>query len=261
MAKLNTINFTSTKHRICLLILIVSISALFLAGCKKDNPTNTPTNQPNNNNQTNPNPTTETTNNLPDTDAKAALDKLLQGNDRYISGNFAPRNLTKAKLAELAKGQNPHTIVLTCSDSRVVPELFFDQSVGDLFVIRTDGNVLDKSVVVGSMEYAAEKLGTSLIIVVGHENCDAVLTATKEEPATGNKQFIINEIKPALTKAKTLGDNLVNKTAEENVKLIVANLPKRSEILTNLINDNKLKIAGGIYSLTEGKVTIVSDIN
>ena len=234
MAKLNTTNFTSTKRRICLLILIVSISALFLAGCKKDNTNNTPTNQPNNNNQTNPNPTTET-NNLPDTDANSALDKLLQGNDRYISGNFAPRNLTKAKLAELAKGQNPHTIILTCSDSRVVPELFFDQSVGDLFVIRTDGNVLDKSVVVGSMEYAAEKLGTSLIMVVGHENCDAVLTATKEEPATGNKQFIVNEIKPALSKAKTLGADLVNKTAEENVKLIVANLPKRSKILTNLI--------------------------
>ncbi|MBK7995382.1 MAG: carbonic anhydrase [Blastocatellia bacterium] len=259
MPKLNIINFTSTKHRIYLLILIVSISVLFLAGCKKGNTNNAPTNQPNNN-QTNPNPTTET-NNLPDTDAKSALDKLLQGNDRYINGNFAPRDLTKAKLAELAKGQNPHTIILTCSDSRVIPELFFDQSVGDLFVIRTDGNVLDKSVVVGSMEYAAEKLGTSLIMVVGHENCDAVLTATKEEPATGNKQFIVNEIKPALAKAKTLGSDLVNKTAEENVKLIVENLPKRSEILTNLVNDNKLKIAGGIYSLTEGKVTIVSDIN
>ena len=260
MTKLNTTSFTSIKYRIYLLVLIVSISALFLAGCKKGNTNNTPTNQPNNNNQTNPNPTTET-NNLPDTDAKAALDKLLQGNDRYINGNFAPRDLTKAKLAELAKGQNPHTIVLTCSDSRVVPELFFDQSVGDLFVIRTDGNVLDKSVVVGSMEYAAEQLGTSLIMVVGHENCDAVLTATKEEPATGNKQFIVNEIKPALAKAKTAGADLASKTAEENVKLIVENLPKRSEILTNLINDNKLKIAGGIYSLTEGKVTIVSDIN
>jgi carbonic anhydrase len=256
--KLNTINFTSTKHQIYLLILIVSISVLFLASCKKGN-TNTPTNQPNNN-QTNPNPTTQT-NNLPDTDAKSALDKLLQGNDRYINGNFAPRDLTKAKLAELAKGQNPHTIVLTCSDSRVVPELFFDQSIGDLFVIRTDGNVLDRSVVVGSMEYAAEQLGTSLIMVVGHENCDAILTATKEEPATGNKQFIVNEIKPALAKAKTAGVDLASKTAEENVKLIVENLPKRSEILTNLVNDNKLKIAGGIYSLTEGKVTIVSDIN
>ncbi len=193
-------------------------------------------------------------------DPQSSLELLIQGNERYVSGSFQPRDLSKAKLEELSKGQHPHTIIVTCSDSRVSPELLFDQSQGDIFVIRTAGNVLDKASM-GSIEYAAEHLHSSLIMVVGHEKCGAVTAATTDEPAGGNIQYVVNEIKPAVAKARKLGGDLVAKSVDENVKLVVETLPGRSQILSNLIRENKLKIAGSTYSISSGKINIISGLD
>ncbi|KAF0248330.1 MAG: carbonic anhydrase [bacterium] len=167
-------------------------------------------------------------------DSQSSLEILTQGNERYVSGTLQPRDLSKTKLEELAKEQHPHAIIITCSDSRVSPELLFDQSQGDVFVVRTAGNVLDKASI-GSIEYAAEHLHSPLIMVVGHEKCGAVTAATTEEPAGGSIQYLVNEIKPAVIKARQLGGDLVAKSVDENVKLVVETLPGRSQIISNLM--------------------------
>src|SRR5205823_569159 len=181
------------------------------------------------------------------------------GNERFVSGNFVTRDLSSAKRTELAGGQHPFAVVLTCSDSRVAPELLFDQSIGDIFVIRVAGNVTDKAGL-GSIEYAAEHLNTPLIFVLGHEKCGAVTAAAKGDGAEGNVQFLVNEIKPAVQKAKTMGGDLVAMSVDENVRYVCSTMTDRSEVLNKLVKENKVKIAGGTYSITSGKVKIVSEI-
>ncbi|MEW6733015.1 MAG: carbonic anhydrase [Acidobacteriota bacterium] len=193
------------------------------------------------------------------TDAKSALDLLIQGNERFANNNMQSRDLSAAKLTELAKGQNPFAIVLACSDSRVSPELIFDQSLGDIFVVRVAGNIMDEAAL-GSIEYAAEHLKSPLIFVLGHEKCGAVTAATEEKGAPGNIQYLVNEIKPAVKKAKLQGGDLVAKSVDENVRNVVATMAGRSEILTHLLKENKVKLAGGTYSLSTGKVTVVAEI-
>jgi carbonic anhydrase len=189
-------------------------------------------------------------------DAKEALAALMEGNERYIDGSINERDLSHDKLEELAKGQHPFAIVLACSDSRVSPELVFDQSLGDIFVVRVAGNIVDKAAM-GSIEYAAEHLHAPLIFVMGHEKCGAVTAATDDKGAPGNIQFLINEIRPAVKKAKGLGGDLVAKSIDENVRNVIETMPARSQILTELIKENKLKLAGGTYSLSNGKVKIL----
>jgi carbonic anhydrase len=193
------------------------------------------------------------------TDAKSALDALVQGNERYVSGNFAARDLSQAKLSELSKGQKPFAIVLTCSDSRVSPELLFDQSQGDLFVIRVAGNVMDKAGL-GSIEYAAEHLHSPLIFVLGHEKCGAVTAATTTDAVEGNVQFLVNEIKPAVQVAKGQGGDLVEKSVDENVRYVVNNMGARSQLIDHMLKENKIKLAGGVYSLSTGKMKMVSEL-
>ncbi len=261
LLKLKASSSASVKYRALTLTFALIIMSLFLVDCNKGGtatapakkePVKSAANAPNN---TVPDPGNESQ----AADAKAAMDILLEGNTRYVSGNLKPHDFSKAKLEELAKGQHPHAIVLTCSDSRVAPELLFDQSLGDIFVVRTAGNVLDKASM-GSIEYAAEHLHAPLIMVVGHEKCGAVTAATKDEPAGGNIQYVVNEIKPAVAKARKLGGDLVAKSIDENVKLVVENMPGRSQILTDLIRENKIKIVGASYSISTGKVEVISDL-
>jgi carbonic anhydrase len=193
------------------------------------------------------------------TDSKTALETLMQGNERYVENKFAARDLSPAKLTELSKGQKPFAIVLTCSDSRVAPELLFDQSIGDLFVIRVAGNVMDKAGL-GSIEYAAEHLNSPLIFVLGHEKCGAVTAATTGDAAEGNVQFLVNEIKPAVQVAKGQGGDLVEKSVDENVRYVVNNMTARSSVLDHLVKEKKVQLAGGVYSISTGKVKMVSDL-
>lgn len=247
------------KCRILILLGVITSIALLLPSCKKVNaPTKddkkTATSQSNGGSTTE----SEAPTGRPAT-AKAALEQLLAGNDRYSEGNLAKRDLSKEKLEELAKGQHPYAVILTCSDSLVAPELLFDQSMGDIYVVRLAGNVTDKAGI-GSIEYAVEKLKTPLIFVLGHEKCNTVTAAAKDEPATGNMQFLINEIKPAVARAKKLGGELVAKSVDENVRNVVTTMTARSEILDKLVKENKVQIAGGTYSVSTGKITIISDL-
>ncbi len=182
--------------------------------------------------------------------SKEALQKLVEGNERFIKEDYSNQHIDKDYRKELTKGQNPFAIVVTCSDSRVAPELLFDQGLGDIFVIRTAGEVVDK-LELGSIEYAVEHLGVNLVIVLGHESCGAVGAVIKGGDIPKNISYIADEIKPAVDKAKTQKGNLEENAIKNNVDLIVNKIKKNSEIIEEA---KDCKVIGGVYSITTGKV-------
>lgn len=195
--------------------------------------------------------------------ADEALNRLLEGNKRYIEGKMTSNSETTTAVREkLATGQKPYAIVLSCSDSRVPPEVIFDKSLGEIFVVRVAGNVPDP-IILGSIEYAAEHLGSPLIVVLGHERCGAVTAAVdaKGKPE-GNIGAIIKTIAPAVKKAKVEAAGkdkavLVETAIDDNVKLVAANVTKQSPILKHLAKEGKIKIVAAKYDLDDGKVTLL----
>lgn len=192
--------------------------------------------------------------------ADESLTKLQDGNRRFVNGALAYKDMGDAKRKELAKGQKPFAIVVTCSDSRVAPELLFDQGLGEIFVVRVAGNVVDP-IAIGSIEYAAEHLGSSLIIVLGHEKCGAVAAALdlKGKPE-GNIGAILKKIMPAVKTAKKKGgtkDEILDAAVQENVKNTSSEIMKKSKIVKELVHEGKLKIVTGEYSLTTGSVAML----
>ncbi|HWI55307.1 MAG TPA: carbonic anhydrase, partial [Desulfobacteria bacterium] len=151
--------------------------------------------------------------------------KLISGNVRYVSGKLQAKDLSAAKRKDLSEnGQKPFAIVLTCSDSRVPPELVLDQGLGDIFVVRTAGNVVDP-IAIGSIEYGVEHLHAPLIMVLGHEKCGAVKATVEagDKKVEGNLGAIVDKIRPSVLKAKAAGAtgvDLPEKAADENVKAV-----------------------------------------
>jgi carbonic anhydrase len=195
--------------------------------------------------------------------ADEALQKLMDGNQRYVQNKLGTCTATDSSAREkLAQTQHPYAIILSCSDSRVPPELVFDKSLGEIFVIRVAGNVADP-VVVGSIEYATEHLGSPLIMVLGHERCGAVTAAvnSKGKPE-GNIGAIIKEILPAAEKAKVIkkgkpSEEVVECAVVVNAKAVAASLTKKSKILAEQLKEGKIKIVAARYDLDDGKVTLL----
>ncbi len=192
----------------------------------------------------------------PAVSAEEALQKLIDGNARYVAGKATHPDQSNERRVELAKGQAPFAIVLTCSDSRVAPELFFDQGLGDLFVIRNAGNVLDDHVI-GSMEYAVEHLHVSLIIVVGHEKCGAVSAAVAGGEAPGHIRSVVESITPAVEKAKGLQGDKVDNTVRANAQNAKEILTHVEPIIKEATHGGKLKIVAARYDLASGKIEIL----
>ena len=161
---------------------------------------------------------------------------------------------------EIAKGQHPYAIVLTCSDSRVPPEILFDTGLGDIFVIRVAGNTVDDAAI-GSIEYAVEHLHVPLVIVLGHERCGAVQAAVqavqKHETLPGRLGAIINPIVPAVTAVEGQGGDVVEKAVCENVLRVVHQIRSSKPILTETIHEKKLSVIGARYDLDSGQVSVV----
>lgn len=197
-----------------------------------------------------------------DITADQALQKLMEGNKRYVANQMSACSLTTTDAREkLSKGQKPYAIILSCSDSRVPPEIIFDKGLGEIFVVRVAGNVPDP-VVLGSIEYAAEHLGSPLIVVLGHERCGAVTAAVdvKGKPE-GNLGAIIKAIAPAVKRAKTEAAGrakaeLVEAAIDDNVKLVAGSLTKKSPLLKHLEKEGKIKIVAAKYDLDDGLVTV-----
>lgn len=194
--------------------------------------------------------------------ADEALARLMAGNKRYVQGRSMPINEGNARRAEGVQGQKPFASIFSCVDSRVPPELVFDRGIGDLFVARTAGQVLDNAVL-GSLQFGVAELKIPLLLVLGHEKCGAVkatietLEAKASAPASIN--FLVESIAPAVRNAKpTIGEDhgdVLHNAVQANVDLVVAKL-RTAPILVDAIASGTLRVVGGVYDLGSGAVRI-----
>lgn len=184
-----------------------------------------------------------------------ALAKLLEGNRRFVSGKAAGPNRSAARRAETAGGQKPFAIIVSCADSRVPPEILFDQGIGDLFIVRAAGNVVD-DVAIGSIEYAVEHLGANLIVVLGHRKCGAVAATVAGGEAPGHIGAIVNKIKPAVAAARDRSGDPLDNAIKANVKLVSQDLGKSEPILRPMAEDGAVKVVGAYYDIENGAVSV-----
>jgi carbonic anhydrase len=166
-------------------------------------------------------------------EAESALSRLMEGNRRFAQSMARHPDQNAGLRMTLSSGQHPFAAVLTCSDSRVAPELVFDQGLGDLFVIRVAGNILDDAVV-GSIEYAAVHMRVPLVFVLGHQNCGAVQAALGEQPQA-HIRTLVGAIRPVVTTARTLPGDLLDNAVRADVKLVVEQLTTSKPVLANRI--------------------------
>ncbi|MBU1040185.1 MAG: carbonic anhydrase [Proteobacteria bacterium] len=191
--------------------------------------------------------------------ADEAVKLLKDGNARYVAGQPTHPNLTSERRAETVKGgQHPFATIIGCSDSREPLELIFDQGVGDIFVIRVAGNVAGPDEL-ASIEYGVGHLNTPVMLVLGHTACGAVTAAVQNAKLHGNLPFLINQIKPAVAKAKAWtptasGEELIAKSIKANVWLTMENMFRKSSEVRELVKKGKLLVIGGLYDLESGKV-------
>jgi carbonic anhydrase len=197
--------------------------------------------------------------------ASEALTRLRDGNSRFASGQSSPLvGLSQIRRAELAASQEPFAIVLGCSDSRVPAELIFDQGLGDLFVIRVAGNIVAPSQV-GSVEFAAARFHTRLVVVLGHSRCGAILATLEslQGPAglqgSRNLHSIVDRVRPSLqpllaTPLAGDAEALVNHAVRANIRASANHLRQGSRLLEQLIRDDGLCVVGAEYSLETGIV-------
>jgi carbonic anhydrase len=191
------------------------------------------------------------------------LRKLLEGNKRFMKGETTAPRRKPEDFAKLAEGQTPLAVIVGCADSRVPPEILFDQGVGDLFVVRVAGNVVSGAgaTVKGSIEYAVAELNVSLVMVLGHTQCGAVKAAVKhirdEDAPPGAIAELVNTIKPAVAKAKGQAGDALENAIKANVGLGVERLKSLEPILAGPVKKGRVKVVGGVYDLRTGGVTVI----
>ncbi len=178
--------------------------------------------------------------------------ELLEGNDRFVKGQMKYQHQDAARRLDLLKGQHPLTAVLCCSDSRVPPEVIFDQGLGDLFVVRTAGNLVD-DVALGSLEYAVEHLHVRLLLVLGHSQCGAVTAAVQGGDAPGHIGAVVELLADAV---KRSGGQVVQ-AVDENIRSMVAMLRTNEPILAEAVAAGHLVVLGARYDLEDGRVRLV----
>jgi carbonic anhydrase len=189
-----------------------------------------------------------------------ALARLLAGNRRFRSGHARHPRQSPADLRELAAGQHPFAVTVGCADSRVPPELLFDQGLGDLFDNRVAGNIVD-DLTLGSIEFAVEEFESPLIVVLGHERCGAI-TATIDAIETGGTApghigVIVEALRPIVEPVLDRPGDRVDNAVRANVRAQVAALPARSEIIAERVAAGHLWVVGARYDLDNGRVTLV----
>jgi carbonic anhydrase len=184
--------------------------------------------------------------------------RLLAGNVRFVDGRPLPKDYLIER-PSLVAGQHPYAIVLTCADSRLSPEILFDESLGKLYVVRTSGHVVGP-VALGSIEAAIEQLHINLLFVLGHENCDTVKATISGGEAPPNIKALLRRIRPAVEKAYTQDvaeKDLLNAAIKENVRYQMQSALFESDVLSKLVLEKKLMMAGGIYNLHSGRVDLI----
>jgi carbonic anhydrase len=196
--------------------------------------------------------------------ADEVLARLVEGNQRFTKGELLHPRRRPEDFRSLAEGQSPVAVVVGCADSRVSPELVFDQGVGDLFVVRVAGNVISGggASVKGSVEYAVAELGVPLVLVLGHSQCGAVKAAIKHLDANdalpGSIGELVAAIKPAVSEAKGRAGDLLDNAIKANVERGVQRLKALEPILAERVQKGKVKVAGAVYDLASGKVSVLT---
>jgi len=186
-----------------------------------------------------------------------AISKLKEGNGRYTSGNLQHPGQTTERRTELANVQHPFAVIVSCSDSRVPPEIVFDQGLGDLFIVRVAGNIINDQGL-GSIEYAVDHLGSHLILVLGHQRCGAVQAAKEtiaaKGKAPGHIESLVTAIKPAV---EATAKKDLDATIKANVNHVVDKLRSSTPILKTKVDSGQVQVIGGYYSLDTGAVTFI----
>ena len=191
-------------------------------------------------------------------DADQALKELQKGNARFAKGKMLQLRRDQARRGETAKGQHPFVTVLTCSDSRLPPEIVFDQGLGDVFTVRVAGNVADVDEI-GTIEYGVGHLQTPLCVVLGHTACGAVTAVVKGAEVHGNIPALVDNIIPAVESTRQQhpelsGDQLIPAAIEANVFQSIADILTHSEEVRGLVKEGKLRVLGAVYDIQTGKV-------
>src|SRR5438552_2693459 len=187
--------------------------------------------------------------------ADTALAKLKEGNLRFATSEVSQSKPTAARRKETAQAQHPFAIIVACADSRSAPELVFDQNLGDLFVIRTAGNLVDDHAL-GSIEYAVAHAGARLIVVLGHTRCGAVTAALESDHAPGHIESLVRDIQPAVKAAKGKPGDALAAAITENARLVAAQV-KAKAALGDLAKE--VRIVSAIYDLDTGKIEWIKD--
>lgn len=188
--------------------------------------------------------------------SQESINQLIDGNRRFVAGKSLHPNQSLERRKQSAGGQKPIAAILGCADSRVSPEIVFDQGIGDLFVLRVAGNVADDPVI-GSLEYAVAQLGVPLIIVLGHSACGAVAAATQGGEFPGKIGSLTQALAPAVEKAKGRAGDAVNNAVKENVQMIADRLAASKPILEEKVKEEKLQILPAFYDLASAKLEML----
>lgn len=182
-----------------------------------------------------------------------AWQKLLDGNQRFMTNGALHPDQSPERRLEVSKGQKPFAIVLTCADSRLSPEILFDQGLGDLFVVRNAGNLLDDHTL-GSIEYAVEHLHVSLLVVLGHSQCGAVSAAVSGGEAPGHLHSVVEAIAPAVEQTKGLAGDKVDNAVRANAKRMAESAAGQDPLLAQAVKSGHLKVVAARYDLASGRV-------
>lgn len=185
------------------------------------------------------------------------LQELLSGNQRFIAGQPQHPRQDAARRQEVASGQHPKAVVAACSDSRVPPEIIFDQGLGDLFVVRTAGQVVD-DIALASIEYAVEHLHVPLVIVLGHKRCGAVQAAIAGGKARGHLDSLINAIKPAVESARDKAGDTVDNAVRANIIMTAVKLKTSEPVIAQAVKAGTLQVIGAYYDLDTGAVSTLN---
>lgn len=195
-----------------------------------------------------------------------ALKKLLDGNKRFINNISSHPNRCEETRKNLESYQKPYAVILSCSDSRVPVEIFFDVGFGEIFVVRTAGHTLSQEVM-GSIEYAVQELGVQLVMILGHSNCGAVKSAVKtyedeDLRSVGNVQSILDHIYPAVKKTCACcskdSENFIDQVVKENIKYQVSELIKKDRYIAALLKFNQIKVVGAYYDIATSKIELLN---
>lgn len=188
-----------------------------------------------------------------------AFQRLLEGHWRYLENQRLHRKVTSEDRDMHTQGQYPFAALLGCADSRVSPELIFDQGEGDIFVVRLAGNIVGEAAV-ASLEYAVNNLGVKLLVVLGHENCGAVKAALTVQDAPGAMGYLLREIAPAVAEARSLPGPLLDAAVNCNVKHSVKVLLERSPSLQKAVDDGLVRVIGVVFRLSTGDIEFQASI-